>query len=213
MTCKEETGHRTWSRILPPRRTRGDRRIPGRRSWSRCLTSFWVAPGSCAVACRPPAAWPWPCASGERKVSDGHPYRAATRTVPASRSLRTGGRLAWSSARCASGGRCVTCLSRTTEGMVARRRAKSMGKSLSAVMMTRPSAVACLRIPSSSAATRPTWSTCTTSCPARVKGATRGGRQVRVQQQPHAGRAMGTSRSLTTAAAYSRAASTSSRSR
>lgn len=38
-------------------------------------------------------------------------------------------------------------------------------------------------------------------------------RQVRVEQEPHAGRAIGTSRSFTIAAANSRAASTSGRSR
>lgn len=39
------------------------------------------------------------------------------------------------------------------------------------------------------------------------------GRQIGVEEQPHAGRVIGTSRSSTIAAAYSRAASTSSRSR
>ena len=39
------------------------------------------------------------------------------------------------------------------------------------------------------------------------------GREIRVEQEPHAGRAIGTSRSFTIADAYSRAAVTSSRSR
>lgn len=46
---------------------------------------------------------------------------------------------------------------------------------------------------------------------AKVPGNPR--REIRVQQEPHAGRETGTSRSFTAAAAYSRAASTSARSR